>query len=500
MQQRYLLEITGSAEQAIPDRMTLYDFESRSLLNEIEGDEWLRLLRELQSVERNADATEQDTPALQAPEDRGETGSETSGIAPGQEDESSEAIELYRPPEQELDPVRSGRRKLWDMPHKYHCPIIGTCLSVDDLRRIGRRFVWRTKERLSDYEIHVGFVSAAEERNALSQATQKLLDKKYASNLRRYAKAKDPEGILALWAESLACGEVPGGLWALMSHPKTDAATMVLAYEDVHMLSHQIGAGQRADLKRLNEARVELGRVRHELETCQRRSAQQLEQRESTIAELTSELDACRQERDRLASEAETLRHRLSRSETPALLERIASLSDAHALTHSRLETSLQETESLRQRLADAERRSSTLETSLREREEECESLERLLTLGLSQQCDECPNDSCACCADLAGRLVLCVGGRQQLVEQYRQLVARCNGRFEHHDGGLEDSHQRLESMLASADAIVCATDYVSHNAYYRTKRFCKRLDKPHVLLGNSGLSSFARALERVAN
>lgn len=53
--------------------------------------------------------------------------------------------------------------------------------------------------------------------------------------------------------------------------------------------------------------------------------------------------------------------------------------------------------------------------------------------------------------------------------------------------------------MLASADAILCATDYVSHSAYYRTKRFCKRLDKPHVLLGNSGLSAFARALERVA-
>lgn len=78
-------------------------------------------------------------------------------------------------------------------------------------------------------------------------------------------------------------------------------------------------------------------------------------------------------------------------------------------------------------------------------------------------------------------------------------MVAGCNGRFDHHDGGMEDSQHRLEAMLASADIVVCATDYVSHGAYYRTKRFCKRTEKPYALLGNSGLSSFALAIEKLA-
>ena len=78
-------------------------------------------------------------------------------------------------------------------------------------------------------------------------------------------------------------------------------------------------------------------------------------------------------------------------------------------------------------------------------------------------------------------------------------MVTGCNGRFDHHDGGLEDSQHRLEAMLASADIVVCATDYVSHGTYYRTKRFCKRTEKPHALLGNSGLSSFALAIENLA-
>jgi hypothetical protein len=74
-------------------------------------------------------------------------------------------------------------------------------------------------------------------------------------------------------------------------------------------------------------------------------------------------------------------------------------------------------------------------------------------------------------------------------------MVTRCNGRFEHYDGGVEDNRQRLDSLLSSADAVVCATDSVSHDAYYRLKRFCKRHAKPHVFVRGSGISSFTRAL-----
>ena len=56
------------------------------------------------------------------------------------------------PPESLLRP---GRRKLWDIPHKYHCPVIGTCLCVAELRRIVARLVPRGTAPPSDYEVHV---------------------------------------------------------------------------------------------------------------------------------------------------------------------------------------------------------------------------------------------------------------------------------------------------------------------------------------------------------
>ena len=28
----------------------------------------------------------------------------------------------------------SRRRRLWEVPHKFHCPVIGVCFDVDELR------------------------------------------------------------------------------------------------------------------------------------------------------------------------------------------------------------------------------------------------------------------------------------------------------------------------------------------------------------------------------
>jgi hypothetical protein len=53
--------------------------------------------------------------------------------------------------------------------------------------------------------------------------------------------------------------------------------------------------------------------------------------------------------------------------------------------------------------------------------------------------------------------------------------------------------------MLAAADAVVCPADCVSHDAYHRAKRFCKRTGKPCILLRTSGVVAFAQALRAVA-
>lgn len=390
----------------------------------------------------------------------------------------------------------TGRRKLWDVPHKYHCPIIGTCFTVDELRRIAERTAQRPDMPLSDYDIHVSFVAAATEKNPVSLATYKVLEKKFTASVRRYTKARDADALIALWSESLATGEVPGGLWALMTHPRADHRMLTLAYEDVHMLSHQIGAGQRADLKRLAETRMQLDQLQRDFDSLFTRTRRQRDLRDAEIRALENAVT--RRESDYAESRAreQALLEQLAQSKPSDLRDRIAALTGQTETLDAELTQIRGENLELRLARALAQREVEASERARLAAQAECRAAERLLAQSLADRCDGCDIRECARRNDLDGRLVLCVGGRKQLVEQYRVMVADCNGRFDHHDGGMEDNQHRLETMLASADAVICATDYVSHGAYYRTKRFCKRHEKPHILLGNSGVSAFALAIE----
>lgn len=402
---------------------------------------------------------------------------------------------------------RRGRLKLWEIPPRYRCPVIGTCLSVAELRRIGERHASKADGPASDYEIHVSFVAAADDRNSLSLATHKAMDRKFSGMLKRFERARDAEGLLVLWAECLTRGEVAAAFWAIMTHPRGDERVQRLAYEEVHMLSHQVGAAQRADLKRLAETEQALATLQRDFDALQRRTRAQLEAREASIRDLERELREREAElavkRARLAG----IEARLAEHESGQTAARVAEL-------EARLRRS---EESLREgnaALAQERRRGAEIALQMKSeaearqaREAECEALERLLAGRLdaadaddapTSRCDDCPNLECAR-RDLGGRLVLCVGGRRGQVQQFARLVEACNGRFDHHDGGLEERDQRLDALLAGADAVVCATDYVSHSAYYRTKRYCKRTAKPHVLLLRSGLGAFAQALERVS-
>ncbi|NCC41302.1 MAG: DUF2325 domain-containing protein, partial [Gammaproteobacteria bacterium] len=259
------------------------------------------------------------------------------------------------------------------------------------------------------------------------------------------------------------------------------------------------GAGQRADLKALSEARQELARLKRDFETQQRRAREQADGREREIARLSERLACCEDECERLRERAHSLSERLNAGGVAAYQQALDERDARLAQLEAALSASEARTAAWRERHTQAQTECKRFARLAQERAADCEALERLFLQSSAASCEDCPNESCAQRADLCGRLVLCVGGRKPLVEQYRRLVTDCNGRFDHHDGGLEDNQRRLEAMLASADAVVCAADYVSHDAYYRTKRFCKRCEKPHVLLGSSGVSAFARALEQVA-
>ena len=392
------------------------------------------------------------------------------------------------------DAPRAARRaRLWDLRDRYLCPLIGTCFIVDELARLARRHAFLADTR-DEYALHVEAVGHAGSRNLVAEDMQRHLDRKYAGYLARFDRVKCSDELLAFWKAHFANGEVAGPMWAALTHRAADEETRHAVYADVHMLSHQVGAGLAADARRLGW----LSRRNEDLAAKLESSRAGVADAESALRRLGVELKTAR------AAEA------AARADTAELRGRLAAFESGTAMVDMGRRL-MQLTASNGQLLAAAER-GRTLDGTLKEAQDaavrlarerdqigaERDALERLLLAGEAEsgdcdsQCEGCENRA-------AGRCVLCVGGRTALLTQYRALAQRLGIRLIHHDGGQEESLSRLAELINGADAVLCPTDCVSHTAYYKLKRHCKRTGKPCLLFKGAGVSGFAVALARLA-
>jgi hypothetical protein len=405
-----------------------------------------------------------------------------SGPTPAQEMKQVPSVPPCKPP-------ATRRRKLWELEEKHHCPVIGSCLNLDELKKIARKSGF-DGARIDPYRLHVEAVSLSCSRNAAAEAMQRLLERKFALTIRRFERAKTDADVLTLWQEFLERGEVAAAMWAVLTHKSASSETCKQVYGDVHMLSHQIGAGQAADLRRLEW----LERQQTEWLDDNRRLKDALHQLTEQTRRLSNAL-AVEQSQTALLE---------------PLLQRVQALESGQAMVDIGRQLMLAQAQAARTREAEVriqaqEEKIAVLRADkarlLREREEvsmERDALEKLWTQPEAEITD-CSGDCGGCPDRLRGRCVLCVGGRTPLLPQYRALAERLGVRLIHHDGGREEALARLPDLLNASDAVICPTDCVGHLAYYQLKKHCKQNGKPCVLTRNSGVAGFAAALTRLA-
>lgn len=385
----------------------------------------------------------------------------------------------------------SRRRKLWDLANHAHCPVVGVCLPIAALRQLVDR-VLGGQTQAGDYELHCGVNAECKQRNRLSEAVNKALDHRYAQSLRQTQALKQTEALATWWQAQARLGHaVPGALWAVLSHPRCDAALEERVLQDIHMLQHQAGAADRADQARLQEVLHENQVLARELGAAQQRCTAQAQAQSRRIEGLQGELMRARADligRDtviaslwdelrRLEASVPALRarHELQR-QNARQMERIQDLE--RALLRSRHE----------------------LEREQRQAEEARQALPAPAPAAPAGNIDTPSSPALDDTAEwLRERAVLCVGGRQASVPAYRQLVEQTGGRFLHHDGGDEDSVARLDHSLAAADLVICQTGCISHDAYWRVKDHCKRTGKRCLFVDKPSSASLKRALIRLA-
>ncbi|MDH0863378.1 DUF2325 domain-containing protein [Mitsuaria sp. GD03876] len=386
-------------------------------------------------------------------------------------------------------PRGSRRRRLWELPSQALCPVIGVCLPMPVLRRkLGKVLGGQTLT--NDYEMHCGAINECARRGAVSEMLQKELDQRYAIALRQSSQHKTAEALTRWWNAAQQGNDVGGALWGALTHARCDAALQEQVLRDIHMLQHQVGSANRADLQRLDELHDENAVLARELAQAQSRStrllaerAQALEASQAECLRLRGELMArdtltagLREEMQQLEESIPGLRHRHEQArQLQTQQERLHQLKRALLAARQQAEREQRRADELQQTLSQMERQLAQYAESARQAEAPLAIEPALPSL------DE--------------RSVLCVGGRPAVVPIYRQLIERTGGRFLHHDGGEEDAVAKLDASLAAADLVICQTGCISHDAYWRVKDHCKRHNKQCVFVDKPSASSLRRAL-----
>lgn len=379
----------------------------------------------------------------------------------------------------------SRRRRLWDLPHHCHCPVVGVCLPLEILRRLVNKALGG-KALADDYEVHVGAVAECVHRSRLAELMQRELDTRYARELKAYRSAKTTEAVAALWVVAMREGDVAGAFWAALTHPRCDALLQEVLCRNMHMLQHQAGAAVRVDAARLNALMEENAVLARELGKIQERSTCLLAQKNAEVERLNVQLMQLRAEHI-----AKDSRFGFLSQDMVALK---ASIPDFDAVLRQK-----EKLEQMAARQSRLEAQNAELRHKLAEAQRSLDALNTAPPISVHADASEpAAPRAVPVAVYLQQKTVLCVGGRSGSIASYRDLVERVGGRFAHHDGGLEHSRSVLDASLAAADLVICQTGCISHNAYWRVKDFCKRTGKRCVFVENPSASSLVRSLEEI--
>jgi hypothetical protein len=378
-----------------------------------------------------------------------------------------------------------GRRKIWDFATHLHCSIIGTCLSTTELRHILIKLGRQEAATASEHDLHASGVLVASQRNEGAKLLHKALDRRHRVSINRFDKAKTAEAVRAAWKEAVERGDIPGAYWAALSHPATKDVLLREIFADVHMLSHLVGAANRADIRRLRQLEDENAQLEAKVGRQQQQLRDVVVSRDATIRDLRCALEE-RIMRDRNS----TVQH--SPKPDPAIWANLlADLKRRLAGAESRckrLERELKECRSALQaeRIAHAE--TETQDAELRQELEEVEA--SLADLAEIKNARQPP-------PRLLNLTLLYVGGRQAQIGHLRAFAERYGALFLHHDGGIEERSGLLQGLISRADAVLFPVGCISHAAMTLVKRTCRQSGKPFLPLRGAGLAPFCAVLNK---
>jgi hypothetical protein len=378
-----------------------------------------------------------------------------------------------------MKPENKTRKKLWEFPHNFQCSIAGTCLTLAEARKIGRKFgVTSDDPTQLDAAVHSFIVREASKQGLVSTHVCNLLNRKFEGMIRKSASANTPPKVLAFWREACNSGLVPSAYWAALTSPALDEDGMIRIFSDVHMLSHINGSNNVALMRRLAHTERALEENLEKQSELQRRSSNREQNLRKKIDIETTKTEVARQQ---LESHGDR--------KSPEIRETNRSL-------EAKLQKLQLQNRTLSHALCERNRDLAAARNILNVRNETIADLRKLIESYESRfKANPAPNKPTVHPA-IDSMQLLYVGGRPQTKLRIQNLVQEQGADLVCHDGGkTKTSICSLKSLIESSHAVFMPVDRVSHASALETKRLCRQCNKPFITMKSCSMSCFQQAL-----
>jgi hypothetical protein len=378
------------------------------------------------------------------------------------------------------------RRRSWMIHSHFKCPVVGTCLSLEEQKRILKKTGYSVKNRTA-YEIHGIFVHSLSDKNKLSRRIDAFLQKKFKYEISEFF-GLDRSLFLDAWKTHFRKGEIAGLLWVAATRIDLREEDISLIFGEIHIQMH-LNAKHNLNLRRRLFSQEEENRKLVQRLKDSTRIRKTLKKENENLKRNQMEL---RRQNAFLENENLSIEKEMSilrgdtgildiEAENQQLRDEVGNLSE--------------EIGDYQQRLNDLWGQNNKLLSKLEIQHEINDHLkkemEEIFTrFSALTRCDEtCP------CFDLCRKRILIVGGINRMESLYRQLIEENGGIFEYHDGHIKGGKKTLENRIRRADIVLCPVNINSHNACSVVKKMGKKHRKSVQMLAGSGLGVICQAL-----
>lgn len=370
---------------------------------------------------------------------------------------------------------------VWKVVANFRCPLIGSCLTIEEQRKILKK-TEGVEKGLSDFNAHHKLMELVGSENPVSIKVDRYIRNKYKESINKYKALKEDE-LKNHWSDAKHSGEMAGLFYVIVSRKDVSMFLKTIAFGDIHMMGHS----NMYDIMRAKKT-LQIEKNGNKILT-DRLGEEKAKSRDlkKTIKKQMREIKEL--EKSEGAQKRKIEEHEKEHNKIKSFVKE--DLAEQLFFIQEKNETLTKENQVLL-------RKKRKLEINFFDLESTCKLLkEELLDFIDRKNSDvnpQCIPGACPSC-ETCPKKVLMVGGMTKMKPFYRDIVEAEGNEFVYHDGYIKNRTKQLNELVLASDLVLCPVNCNSHNACLRIKKLCKKHNKPYKMMPCSSLSAVSKAV-----